>query len=105
VGLKDARNMVVSLDFGAEKRHFGHDLEQKTGSGGIRGLGNESCQVKACSSLSLPQVQIINWQQSLKGTSSSSLGPWNDGKLVKRCGFRCSGRRRLQLIEARNGIK
>jgi len=47
VGLKDARIMVVSLDIGPEKCHFRHDLEQKTGSGDIRGLGNESYQLKA----------------------------------------------------------
>jgi len=39
VGLKDARMVLVSLDVGTEKRNFRRDLEQKTGSGDIRRLG------------------------------------------------------------------
>jgi len=99
VGLKDARNVVVLLAVGTEKRHFRHDLEQKTGSADIKRLRQwmvvkDGLFFSTSTSSTNNKLAIIP-----KKHSFCSFGPRDGEEMVKWRVFRSSDRRRLRSTE------
>jgi len=96
---KEAVLLVVATVTTRQKRHFRPDSNILAVDGHIKRLEQRMVSYNGPSSLSSPKVQSIHWWVRHPVYSATSFRPRDVAKVVKRRRFRCSGRRRLRLIE------